>query len=138
MITKRLKAYKVRLYPDKTQEVLINKTFGCCRLIYNSMLEERMRVYQELKDDKTLLYKYNYKTEKEYKQEFEFLKEVDSTALQSSRINLTTAFSNFFKSCTGERKGRKVKYPKFKSKKEQTQSYRCVTTKNNIDIVFEN
>ena len=138
MVTKRLKAYKVRLYPNKTQEVLINKTLGCCRFLYNQMLNERTLTYAELKDDKSKLYSHKYKTEKEYKQEFEFLKEVDSISLQQSRRNLETAFLNFFKSATGKRKGKKIGYPKFKSKKDNNKSYHCVNVSNNIDIVFEN
>jgi putative transposase len=75
------RAIKVRLYPNQEQEIMLNKTFGCCRFIYNKMLEERIKVYKELKDDKNALYNHNYKTEKQCKQEFEFLKEVDSKAL---------------------------------------------------------
>ncbi|TFF98484.1 MAG: hypothetical protein EU547_01410 [Promethearchaeota archaeon] len=46
-----LRAIKVRLYPNQEQETMLNKTFGCCRFLYNKMLEERIRVYNELKGD---------------------------------------------------------------------------------------
>lgn len=65
------KSFKYRLYPNKDQEILIQKTFGCCRFIYNQMLSERISIYEKLKEDKETLRSYKYKTEKEYKQEFE-------------------------------------------------------------------
>ncbi len=84
------------------------------------MLNERKEVYERLKDDKDALKKYKYKTEKQYKAEFPFLKEADSIALQSSREHLFEAYQNFF---NGLKNGRKVGFPKFKSRKEK-ESYR--------------
>ena len=133
-----LKTYKFRLYPNKTQEILLNKTFGCTRFVYNRMLAERQEVYANLKDDKEKLYSHKYTTEKEYKQEFEWLKEVDSVALQQSRVDLDMAYKNFFKSVSGKRKGRRIGFPKFKSKKTNQHTYRTINVNNNIDIVFEN
>jgi putative transposase len=52
-----LKTYKFRLSPNKKQEILINKTFGCTRYIYNQMLSERKNVYENLKDNKEELKK---------------------------------------------------------------------------------
>ena len=135
---KILKTYKFRLYPNNNQEILINKTFGCARYIYNRMLSERKNVYGKLKNNKEELKKYKYQTEKEFKQELEWLKEVDSIALQQSRINVETAYKNFFASQSGKRKGKKIGFPKFKSKKENRKTYRTTSTNNNIDIVFEN
>lgn len=126
---KQLKALKVRIYPNVSQKVLINKTLGCSRFLYNQMLSERLGVFDKLKEDRRELYEYKYKTEKEYKEEFDWLKEVDSTALQQSRMDLTTAYSNFFKSLKGQRKGQKVGYPKFK-KKRSSCSYRTVMNLN--------
>lgn len=114
---------EVRLYPNKKQEILINKTLGCCRFIYNQMLAERKRVYDILREDKKALYSYKYKTEKQYKEEFSFLKDSDSQALQQSRLNLDTAYKNTFKSISGKRKGCKVGFPVFK-KKGSRESYR--------------
>lgn len=82
------KALKVRVYPNKTQEVQILKTLGSCRFIYNQILNERIQIYEELKDDKEKLYSHKYKTVKEYRQEFQFLKEPDSQALAQSSIDL--------------------------------------------------
>lgn len=133
-----LKTYKFRLYPNSTQEVLLNKTFGCTRFVYNRMLAERQDVYANLKDDKEKLYSHKYTTEKEYKKEFEWLKEVDSVALQQSRVDLDMAYKNFFKSVSGKRRGKRIGFPKFKSKKINRHTYRTINVNNNIDIVFEN
>jgi putative transposase len=102
------------------------------------MLTERNEVYELLKSDKNQLYNYKYKTEKQYKAKFEFLKEVDSKALQSTTQNLLEAFQNFFKNIK-EREQNKTKrfigYPRFKSKKEK-QSYTTYNINNNIKIDF--
>lgn len=123
------KGYKYRIYPTEQQKELLNKTFGCCRFIYNQMLAERINVYEQLKNDKDNLYSYKYKTEKQYKEEFDWLKEVDSIALQQSRRNLETAYKNFFTS-----KG-KARFPKFKSKKNQSNlSYTTINVSNSIRL----
>jgi len=119
------RALKVRIYPTQEQEVLINKTLGCSRFLYNQMLNDRIQIYDRLKNNKKELYTYKYKTEKEYKAEFEWLKEVDAKSLQQANIDLSNAYSNFFKSLKGERKGTKVGFPKFK-KKGHNDSYRTV------------
>lgn len=127
------RAVKIRLYPNQEQAILLNKTFGCCRFIRNKMLEERIKIYEDLKGDKEALDNYKYKTEKEYKQEFEFLKEVDSKALQTENRHLWTAYNNFFRSL---KNGRKVGFPKFKSKRSR-QSYTTYNINNNCKIDFE-
>ncbi len=110
------KALEVRIYPDEKQEVLINKTFGCVRLVFNEMLGERQEVHNKFKDDKKSLYTHKYKTEKDLKVEFEFLKEVDSKALQQASRNLDVAFKNAYASLSGKRKGPKMGFPVFKKK----------------------
>jgi len=97
------------------------------------MLVERMEVYERFRDDKDELKKHAYKTEKQYKVEFPFLKEADSIALQASREHLFEAYQNFFNSL---KKGRKVGFPKFKSKKGK-ETYTTKQTKGNIKIDFE-
>jgi len=96
------------------------------------MLEERIQVYESLKDDKPALYNYKYKTEKEYKQRHPFLKKVDSIALQSARENLENAYQNFFKNL---RKGLKKGFPKFKSKRAR-QSYTTKMVNGNCQMDF--
>ena len=111
--------------------MLLNKTLGCCRFLYNKMLEEHIRVYAQLKDDKDALYSYNYKTEKQYKQEYPFLKEVDAKDLQTANRHLFAAYQNFFE---GLKTGREVGFPNFKSKKRYPQTYTTYNINNSIRI----
>jgi putative transposase len=129
------KAFKIKLYPNKKQEESFNQTFGCVRFIFNQMLNEKITIYEKLKNDKKTLYSYNYKTEKEYKDEFVFLKDISSYALQQSRIDLDNAFKNFFKRI---KKKQKPGFPKFKSKKNNKQSFRICQTSSNILELKEN
>ena len=102
------------------------------------MIKERSKVYQLYKNDKETLYEYTYKTEKQYKKEYPFLKKADSNALQQARRHLQTAYKRFFKSIK-ERKDKKTKryvgHPKFKSKCNR-QSYTTCITNNNIKIAW--
>lgn len=115
------KSYKVRLYPNQTQKDLMDKTFGCCRFIYNAFLAERISVYDELKDDKDKLKSHKYKTESQYKEDFPWLKEVSSRALQQSTRDLNLAYQNFFRRV---KQGKKPGFPKFKKKGKCKDSYR--------------
>ncbi|MHA1461424.1 MAG: RNA-guided endonuclease TnpB family protein [Promethearchaeota archaeon] len=128
-----IRAINVRIYPNKTQRAQIHKTIGCSRFIYNQMLSERREVYERFESDVEALKNYVYKTEKQYKVEFPFLKEADSIALQASREHLFEAYRNFF---NGLKKGRKVGFPKFKSKKGK-ENYTTKQTNKNIRIDFE-
>ena len=118
-----LKAFKFRIEPNEQQKVLINKTLGCTRFLYNQMLSEKQTKYK-IKDDSKL------KTEKEYKFEFEWLKEVDSIALQQSRIDLKTAYDNFFRKL----KAGQPTNLKFKSKHNPKNSYRTISVNNSIRV----
>ncbi len=124
-------AFKFRIYPNAGQEEILHKTFGCCRFLWNQMLNERNDVYQRLKDDKEALHSHEYKTEKQYKQDFPFLKEVDAKALQNVNRNLFQAFQNFFNGIKGKRP--RVGYPSFKSKHGK-QSYTTNNINDNIKI----
>ncbi len=126
------RAYKFRIYPNQIQQKFLDNSFGCCRFLWNQMLNERITVYNELKHDKRKLFSYKYKTEKRYKSEFKFLKKVDSKALQTSTRNLLIAFKNFYH---GLKKKQKVGFPKFKSSKHK-QSYSTYNINNNIKIDF--
>ena len=118
-----LKAFKFRLEPNKEQQVLINKTLGCTRFLYNQMLSEKQTKYKS-KDDTKL------KTEKEYKIEFDWLKEVDSIALQQARIDLKTAYDNFFRKL----KAGQPTNLKFKSKHNPKNSYRTINVNNSVRV----
>ena len=128
------KAFKLRLYPTETQRAMINNNIGACRFLYNTMLRERLDIYEALKDDKQALWEYKYKTEKQYKEEYEWMKEADSTSLQQSRIDLTRAYTNFFRSLQNK-KGNSG-FPKF-HKKGVKDSYR-VMNNGAIKMDFKN
>lgn len=128
-----IKAVKLRMYPKKAQQTQIRKTIGCCRFIYNQMLAERKDTYERLKEDKKALYHHKYKTEKDYKADYPFLKEADSIALQASREHLYEAYHNFF---NGLKNDRKVGFPKFKSKKGK-ENYTTKMVNCNVKIDFE-
>ena len=133
----KLKALKIRIYPNVQQTTMLNKTFGCARFIYNTMLSERKEIYDKLKHNSRELYEYKYKTEKQLKEEFEFLKEVDSVALQQARMNLGLAYENFWRRCKDSRIPSSEKgFPKFK-KRNSKNSYRTVCNNNNLKVDFE-
>ena len=119
------KALKIRLYPTEDQKILLNKTFGCCRLLYNERLREHNDWYTSNKDlPKEQRSKFKGKLPKQLREEkYEFLGEVLAEPLINSQRNCEQAFSNFFESNSGERKGRKVGRPKFKSKKSHKDSF---------------
>ena len=114
------RALKLRLYPTKEQEQYLNNCLGSARFLYNQMLNERMEVYNELKDDKEKLKIYKYKSPKDYKKEFPFLKEVDSHSLTWVNMNIKTAYNNFYR---GLKNGKTAGFPKFKSKHNHNDSY---------------
>ena len=114
------KSYKFRLYPNKKQEEMFAKTFGCVRFIYNKMLEDKIKYYKESKE------KLN-NTPAQYKSEFEWLREVDSLALANAQMNLRTAYNNFFRD-------KSVWFPKFKSKHKSIRSYTTNNQGGNIRI----
>lgn len=133
----KLKALKLRIYPNVQQTTLLNKTFGCSRFIYNTMLAERKTVYEELKDKPRELYEYKYRTEKQLKEEFKFLKEVDSISLQQTRMNLGVAYENFFRKLKNPKIPSSEKgFPKFK-KKNSRNSFRTIIVGNNLKVDFE-
>ena len=111
----KYRAYKYRLYPNKQQEVLLAKHFGCCRFIYNYALDKKVKAYQK---DKTNLSRFDIQTDlpkMKKSEEYEWLSEVNSLSLQAALANLDSAFVKFFR----EKKG----FPNFKSKKESKQSF---------------
>ena len=114
----RLKSYKFRIYPTEEQKIFFAKTFGCVRKVYNLMLNDRKKSYEEVKNDPSK--KMTFPTPAKYKKEFPFLKEVDSLALANAQLHLDKAYKNFFRD-------KSVGFPRFKSKKNPVQSY---TTNN--------
>lgn len=122
------KSFKYRLYPTKEQEVQIQKNFGCVRFVYNYYLAKRVDLYEKSKE--TFNYYASAKDLTQLKKELTWLKEAESTSLQSSLKNLDEAYQKFFKEHIG--------YPKFKSKKTHKFSYTCKCVSNNIEIIQNN
>jgi putative transposase len=90
-----LNIVKVRLYPNEEQKTILEKTFGSVRFVYNQMLEKKIKAYEK---DKTSISCFSLIKElpKMKKSAFEWLKEVDSTALQQSIKNMDRAYQGFF------------------------------------------
>ena len=117
------KAYKYRLYPNKAQAVLLDKHFGCVRLIYNHGLAEKIKFYEHT--GKSLSrYKIQAQLPVMKKEDRPWLAEVNAQSLQAALINLDRAFLNFFK--------HKMKFPRFK-KKTDKQSFQ-VPQRGKIDF----
>ena len=119
------KGVKFRIYPNKEQQNLINQTLGCCRLIYNIGLDMRNKAFENgekvgYTQTSAML------TEIKRNDEFSFLRDADSVALQQSLRDLDRGFKNFFE--------KRTKHPRFKSKHGR-QSYRTMNPRNNIRIV---
>lgn len=113
-----LSTIKIRLYPTNEQRKLIEKTFGCCRLVFNKCLAKRIELWEREK-------KQVYATDfimalPKLKIKYEWLKEVDSQALQQSLRNVDVAYKNFFNGMCA--------FPRYK-KKSGRQSFR--STQNN-------
>lgn len=118
---KRNIAYRYRIYPNEAQEILLQKTFGCARFIWNQMLGDIQRNYEEGQQAK-------YPTPAKYKKEYEWLKEVDSLALANVQLQVKHAFQRFFED-------EKVGYPKFKSKHHSKKSYTTNMVNGNIRLL---
>lgn len=124
-----LKVVKVRLYPNKQQQQLIHKTFGSCRYVYNMLLDAKIKAYEC--GDSLSAYELKKRLVPMKKAiGGEFLKEIDSTALQNSVLKIDIAYKNFFRRV---KQGGAVGFPKFKSKHNSYQSYQSstATIKNN-------
>jgi len=118
------KAFKIRLYPTKEQKVFFNKTFGCCRIIYNELLGLKQTFYKEydfakIKDPDLLTF---------IKNEYWFMKHADSQGLCNTYMDCMKAYKNFFKGIT--------KFPKFKKKKDKC-SYRNAMCQKKLEKLIQ-
>lgn len=120
------KSFKFRIYPNVEQKILFVKTFGCVRLVYNYYLDKKIKLYQADKSRFSYTQCSNDMTALKKTEEYIFLSDIDSIALQQSLRHLDDAFKNFF---TRPKTG----FPKFKSKKNK-KSYTTICTNNNIKI----
>ena len=115
------RAIKYRVYPTTKQFVMFAKTFGCCRKVYNLMLSDKIDGYKATGKFPTV-------TPAKYKDEYPYLREVDSLALANKQMDLQEAFRNTFSKSRKKKNG----FPKFKSAKHSRKSY---TTNNQKDTV---
>lgn len=111
-----IKGYKFRLYPNREQKILLNKTLGCCRFVFNHFLNVRRESWENEKKAVSYNNTSALMTQLKTDEKHLWLKEVDSIALQQALRDLDVAYQNFFKHGRG--------YPKFKSKRNHLQSYR--------------
>lgn len=111
-----LKSIKIRIYPDSVQKEFISKQLGCCRLIYNKLLDYKKTQYEQNKQSVSWSQLGKYLTNLKKQNEYLFLNNVCSQCLQQSIMDMIKAYDNFFKMHKG--------YPKFKSKKDNKQSCR--------------
>ena len=114
------KGFKVRVYPTKEQRVLLEKTFGASRFVYNHFLKLKSYLYQEF--NIKITYKNTSKMLTELKRQKQWLRVPDKWALQNALKDLDSAYINFFRG--------QSKYPKFK-RKDDKNSYR---TSSNIRV----
>lgn len=130
------KSYKFRIYPNKNQRILIEKTFGCCRFVYNHYLAKSIEDYE-----RTGKMNSRFQNDKDYTQlkkceEFSWLKETDASAHQNAIRNLDVAYQNFFRRV---KQGQKPGFPKFK-KKSYAQSYttpNLMGSKGTIETILD-
>ena len=120
---KTYRAYRFRLYPNKSQAELINKTFGCCRFLYNRMLADKIDTYK--KECRML-----HNTPAQYKGTYPWLKEVDSLALANVQLHLQAAYKNFFSRPD-------IGFPKFRSKHHSRACYTTNVVNGNIRITAD-
>lgn len=123
-------SYKFRVYPTAAQARQIQRTFGCCRFVWNHYLALRKDLYEQ--DGKTMNYSTCSEDMTQLKKTLPWLREVDATALQSSLRDLDTAYQNFFRRV---KQGQKPGYPKFKSKHHSKKSYKSKCVGTNIKVL---
>ena len=118
--------YKYRIYPTEEQIKLIEQTFGCCRLVYNNMLDRRQKAWLRRKESVSAV---TLTKELPHMKEYlPFLKDVDSKALQQSVRHMDATYQNWWKAI--KRGDKKHGKPKFKSKHNKVQSYKTVDLKD--------
>ena len=113
-------ARRYRIFPDEAQKTLFAKTFGCCRFLYNQMVADRKKAYEET--GKTVR-----RTPAFYKKDYPWLKEVDALALANTQLHVEAAYRKFFEPGAN-------RYPRFKSKRKSRKSYTTNRVNGNIDF----
>lgn len=130
------KSYKFRIYPNKNQRILIEKTFGCCRFVYNHYLAKSIEDYERSGKMNSRFQNDKDYTQLKKKEEFSWLKETDASAHQNAIRNLDVTYQNFFRRV---KQGQKPGFPKFK-KKSYAQSYttpNLMGSKGTIETILD-
>ena len=117
------RGYKFKLEPTHEQAILINKTLGCCRWVYNNALERKSKAYK--RRGKSLSATFLKNQLPALKRAKPWLAEVDSTALQQAIMHMDDAYANFFAG--------RASFPKFKSKHNEVHSYKTVSTSIRVE-----
>ena len=118
------KAINYRVYPTTEQSIMFAKTFGCCRKVYNLMLSDKIEGYKATGKFPTV-------TPAKYKNDYPYLREVDSLALANKQMDLQKAFRNTFSKSRKKKNG----FPKFKSAKHSRKSYTTNNQKGTVAII---
>ena len=118
------RAIKYRVYPTTEQATMFAKTFGCCRKVYNLMLSDKIEGYKTTGKFPTV-------TPAKYKDEYPYLREVDSLALANKQMDLQAAFRNTFSKSRKKNNG----FPKFKSAKHSRKAYTTNNQKGTVAII---
>ena len=117
-----LKAYEYRIYPNSQQEEIFNKTLGLCTLYWNIV------VFNKNQNHSMPIQGYKPTFEKFKPEALDWVKDVDTVPLSQIWSDVKAAYTNFFKSCKGQRKGKFSNSPRFKSKKNSKDSFRYSMT----------
>ena len=126
------KSYKFRIYPNRAQEKQINITFGHCRYVYNYFLAQRIATYKESGKSISRYEQSRELTKMRKAEDTKWLSEADRSAYTYALRDLDTAYQNFFR---GLKTGRRVGFPKFKSRKSNRFSYTTQSINNNIKVL---
>lgn len=118
------KAIKYRVYPTTEQSIMFAKTFGCCRKVYNLMLSDKIEGYKTTG-------KFPMVTPAKYKNEYPYLREVDSLALANKQMDLQEAFRNRFSKFRKKNNG----FPQYKSAKHSRKAYTTNNQKGTVAII---
>lgn len=126
------KSYKFRIYPNAEQRIQIEKTFGCCRFVYNYFLAQRINAYKDFGKAILLFEQSRELTKMKKAEETKWLMKVDRDACDRELRHLESAYKNFFH---GLKAGKYAGFPKFKSKKSNEFSYTTHKMKQNIKVL---
>ncbi len=125
-----MKRYSYRLYPDKEQRGQLDRVFGCVRVVYNDVIAARRNAHAQGEKSPSVYELMNAMARSKKTEERVWLADVTDVALQQSMRDADRAYQNFWASLTGKRKGRRIGFPRFKSRKDHHDSFRITGRAN--------